>query len=174
MPVSVHQVEPAPLPGDLRVAVVQSRYNDWITGRLLDGAAGAFEAATGGRGELTVIAVPGAMEVPLAAEVAASSGRYHAVVCLACVIRGETDHDKYINTAVTDAILAIGLRHRLPVTYGVLTVNTTEQAEARAGGSAGNKGQDAMEAALSVLCTLKGLPAPTLLSALRTISGQSG
>ena len=149
-------LDPAPA-GAPRVAVVVSRYNEWITERLLEGAAEAFARRAGGEGVLDVARVPGAFELPAAAGAAARSGRYDAVVALACLIRGETAHDRHIASAVATSLASLGAELGLPVAFGVLTTETPEQAEARAGGAHGNKGAEAMDAALDTIGACRAL-----------------
>ncbi len=154
MPPEVRTIEPDAIPEKADVAVVVSRYNRWITDRLLQGAVESFERLAP-RGRLTVIPVPGSMELPVAAKVAAASGDYDAVVCLGCIIRGETEHDRHLASAVAQALAQVGIEEEIPVTFGVLTVENAEQAEARAGGPHGNKGAESMEAALGLLAVLR-------------------
>lgn len=141
-----------------RFAIVVSRYNDSITGKLLDGAVetlllhGVQDAA------IDVAWAPGAFELPLAADRMAASGAYAAVLCLGAVIRGETTHDQHINRAVSMAIMESGLRHGIPIAFGVLTCNTLEQAIHRSGGNVGNKGVECAQAALEMVRLLAKLP----------------
>jgi 6,7-dimethyl-8-ribityllumazine synthase len=107
---------------------------------------------------IDVALVPGAMEIPLAAQRMAASGLYVAVLCLGAVIRGETSHDRHINRAVSLAITQLGLETNVPVLFGVLTCETMEQAIHRAGGNVGNKGVECAEAALHMAGLLKNLP----------------
>lgn len=129
-----------------RVAVVVSRYNATVTDRLLAGAVAECVTRTGA--EPIVYSAAGAFELPSIANAAAESGRFDAIVALGCIIRGETSHDRYLAQAVTDGIMSVALRTGVPVSLGVLTVETSDQAEARAGGAHGNKGQEAMGAAI--------------------------
>lgn len=144
-------------PAPPRVAIVVAAYNAWITDKLRDGALSELARRTGGAGAATVVPVPGAFEIPTAASAAARSGRFDAVVTLGCIIKGETIHDEVIAHAVAGEIARIGADTRMPVVLGVLTVNAAHQAEARAGGAAGNKGAEAMGAALELLGTLNAL-----------------
>src|SRR5262245_898550 len=150
-------------------AIVVSRYNESITKNLLDGAVATLQSA-GVAGEAIDIAwVPGAFEIPLAAEKLAGSGRYAAVLCLGAVIRGETSHDQHINRAVSVGIMEANLRHGIPVLFGVLTCDTVDQAIQRSGGSVNtkepvggkkvveNKGSECAEAALEMVSLLKKL-----------------
>lgn len=125
-----------------RFAIVVSRFNPTITSGLLSGAVETLRAHGVADERIDVAWVPGAFEIPTVAERMAASGRYQAVLCLGAVIRGETTHDQHINRAVSTALAQIGVRHGLPVLFGVLTCNTLEQAIARSGGQAGTKGKD--------------------------------
>lgn len=134
-----------------RLAVVVSRYNASVTDALLQGALDAFSERFPGAGLPDVYRAPGAYELPVLAHAAAKSGRYQGVVALGCLIKGETRHDRYIADAVSHGLMRISLDLALPVTFGVLTTDTPKQARARAGGSKGNKGHDAMSAALDTI-----------------------
>jgi 6,7-dimethyl-8-ribityllumazine synthase len=147
----------------LRFALVVSKYNDFVTDRLQAGAVAALSAAGVASGDVTIVRVPGAFEIPLAAQHAGESGRYDAVVCLGCLIRGETPHFEYISSAVahglTDAAAATGI----PMAFGVLTTNSVEEALARAGDGPANKGREAAIAAIEmaeVIAQLTRQPAP--------------
>jgi 6,7-dimethyl-8-ribityllumazine synthase len=131
-----------------RVAILVSRYNELVTGRLLEGARACCRAAGVPDSEVDIVWVPGAFELPVAAAAAAAAGRYRCLVALGAVIRGETPHFEYVAGETTRGLGEIALRHRLPVGFGLLTVDTLQQATERAGGSAGNKGYEAAEAAL--------------------------
>ncbi|MGH7700559.1 MAG: 6,7-dimethyl-8-ribityllumazine synthase [Gemmatimonadales bacterium] len=144
-------------PAPERVAVVVSRYNEMVTGRLLDGARRGLRARGVPDERVDVIWVPGAFELPVAAEAAAASGRYGAIVALGCVIRGETFHFDYIAGEAARGLGIVACAHRIAVGFGVLTTETLEQALARAGGEAGNKGYEAAEAALQTADVLAGL-----------------
>jgi 6,7-dimethyl-8-ribityllumazine synthase len=132
-----------------RFAIVVSRFNPSITGRLLEGAVETLTAHGVAEEHIDVAWVPGAFEIPIVAERLAASGRYAAVICLGAVIRGETSHDRHINRAVSTALAELGVRHGLPVIFGVLTCNTLDQAIARSGGQAGRKGKDLQEGSAS-------------------------
>ncbi len=137
-----------------KYAIVVSRYNDHITGKLLDGAVKTLAAAGVADENIDVAWVPGAFEIPLAADQLAATGRYVAVLCLGAVIRGETTHDQHINRAVSLGLTETGLRHGLPVLFGVLTCDNLEQAIHRAGGNVGNKGVECAQAALEMVSLL--------------------
>lgn len=141
-------------------AIVVSQYNLSITQKLLDGAIQTFQEHNVETSLLDVAWVPGAFEIPVIAEHLASTGKYQAVLCLGAVIRGETSHDQHINRAVSQQIAEIGVRHRLPVLFGLLTCDTLEQAIQRAGGNQGNKGSECAEAALAMARLIELLPAP--------------
>lgn len=135
----------------IRVAIVVSRYNNEITDRLRDGAVEELARRCADRGRAEIVQAPGAFELPYLASVAARSGRFDAIVALGCIVKGETIHDRVLADAVTREMSRLAVDSGLPVGLGVLTVDTTEQARARAGGSLGNKGAEAMTAALDCI-----------------------
>ncbi len=139
------------LAGDIHVAIVVSRFNDLVTDRLLAGAIDTFRRHGLADNRITVVRVPGAFEIPLPAKRLAESGKYNAVVCLGAVIQGETSHHEYINHPMASAIMQASLSSGVPVTFGVLTCSTMEQALDRAGGKAGNKGVEASLAAIETI-----------------------
>ncbi|MBP7934163.1 MAG: 6,7-dimethyl-8-ribityllumazine synthase [Phycisphaerae bacterium] len=134
-----------------RFAIVVSRFNEFISSRLLGGATDALERHGCAGGDITVIWVPGAWEVPMTARKAAASGRFDAVICLGCVIRGETPHFDYVASEAAKGIAQVGLESGMPVVFGVLTADTLEQAINRAGAKAGNKGADAAMTAIEMV-----------------------
>lgn len=134
--------------GELKIAIVVARFNANITEKLLEGALEAWRDCGGEESTLEVARVPGAFELPLVAQAFADTQRFDAVVCLGCVIRGETDHYDYVCTQAAAGIMKAGLDSGLPVIFGVLTTDTLQQAEDRAGGKDGNKGADAIWAAI--------------------------
>jgi 6,7-dimethyl-8-ribityllumazine synthase len=140
-----------------RIAVLVSRYNELITRRLLDGARHALREAGVPESKIDVEWVPGAFELPVAAEAAAASGRYRAIVALGCVIRGETPHFTYVAGEAARGLGNVAQAHRIAVGFGVLTTETQEQALARAGGAAGNKGYEAAQSALATADVLHRL-----------------
>jgi 6,7-dimethyl-8-ribityllumazine synthase len=145
-----------------RVAVLVSRYNELVTSRLLEGARAALRAAGVADEAVDVIWVPGAFELPAAAAAAAGTGRYACLVALGAVIRGDTPHFDFVAGEATRGLGDVAVRHALPVGFGVLTVDTMQQATDRAGGAAGNKGYEAAEAALAtadVIARLRGADA---------------
>lgn len=136
---------------DEPVAIVVSRFNDLITGRLVDGAVGTIERHGGNSEKVDVVHVPGSFEIPLAAKALAESGRYKAVICVGAVIQGSTTHHEYINSQVAAGIMQITQNTGVPVTFGVITCESMEQALDRAGGKVGNKGEEAALAAIEMM-----------------------
>jgi 6,7-dimethyl-8-ribityllumazine synthase len=139
------------------VAVVVSRYTEMVTARLLEGARAALREHGVADALVDVVWVPGAFELPVAAEAAAVSGRYSAIVALGCVIRGETAHFEFVAGEAARGLANVALAHRVAVGFGVLTTENLEQALARAGGDAGDKGREAAEAALQTADVLARL-----------------
>ncbi|MBI4445644.1 MAG: 6,7-dimethyl-8-ribityllumazine synthase [Acidobacteria bacterium] len=127
----------------LKFAIVVSRFNDLITERLLQGALSVLRRAGVEEQNILVVRVPGAFEIPLAAQRFAEAGNCDAVICLGALIRGETPHFDYIATEVTRGIGEVALKYNLPVSYGVITADTVEQAMDRSGLKQGNKGSEA-------------------------------
>ena len=136
--------------GPFRFAIVVSRYHDFVTGRLERGALDALSAAGAAAEKITVIRVPGSFEIPLAAQHAAESGRFDAIICLGCLIRGETPHFEYIASAVSHGLTTAAAATGVPMAFGVLTTNSVEEALARAGDGPGNKGHEAALAAIEM------------------------
>jgi 6,7-dimethyl-8-ribityllumazine synthase len=141
-----------------RFAIVVSRYNDTITGKLLQGAIETLAQAGIADDDVDVAWVPGAWEIPLIAQRMAETGRYAAILTLGAVIKGETTHDEHINRQVSLSLGEISLVTGVPIAFGVLTVNSLEQAINRAGGNVGNKGIECAEAALQMVRLLAQLP----------------
>lgn len=141
-------IQPLPASEVKRIAIVCSRYNDWITTPLLEGAIAEHQRQVGSDDGLVVMMAPGGYEVPVLVRHAAASGKFDAVIALGCIIKGETSHDVHIATAVSNALMEIARSTGVPIGFGILTVDGAEQAEARAGGMKGNKGVEAMAAAL--------------------------
>jgi 6,7-dimethyl-8-ribityllumazine synthase len=147
----------ADLAADGRFAIVVARWNESITSKLLDGSVSALKESGVADEAIDIAWVPGSFEIPLVAQRMADSGQYSAVICLGAVIRGETSHDLHINRAVSLSISQIALTANVPVLFGVLTCETMEQAEERAGGKAGNKGAECAEAAIHMIGLLRNL-----------------
>ena len=157
-------------PGDIgKIAIVVSRFNKTITDNLLSGALAKLREHSVSEEQIVVVRVPGAFEIPTIAERLAWDDEFAAIICLGCVIKGETPHDEYINSAVSHQIARIGAQYCLPVVFGLLTCNSVEQAEARSGlqevgkdktlgEQPGNKGSEAAEVALEMLDLLGKLP----------------
>jgi 6,7-dimethyl-8-ribityllumazine synthase len=133
-----------------RVVLVAGRFNDLIVSRLIDGAVDCFLRHSGDEKDLTLVRVPGSMEIPLVAGRMAATGKYDAVVCLGAVIRGGTPHFDYVAAESSKGISSESLRTGKPIIFGVLTCDTLEQALERAGVKSGNKGWDAMMSALEM------------------------
>jgi 6,7-dimethyl-8-ribityllumazine synthase len=143
----------------LRFGIVVSRFNEFITSKLLEGALDALRRHGASEKNIEVAWVPGAFEIPLVADRMASSGKYDAVIALGCVIRGATSHYDYVCNEVSKGVAAASLRHQLPVMFGVLTTDTIEQAVERAGTKAGNKGWEAAVGAIEMASLMHQLQA---------------
>jgi 6,7-dimethyl-8-ribityllumazine synthase len=143
----------------LRIAIVVSRFNDFVTERLLAGATDALLAAGADAGAIDTVRVPGAYEVPQAARAAAATGSYDAVVCLGCLIRGETPHFEYIAEAVAHGLMSASAETDVPMSFGVLTTNAAEQALERAVPGSANKGWEAAMAAVEMATLRRALRA---------------
>lgn len=141
----------------MRVCVVVARWNQFVTEKLREGAVAELARLGLADDDVTTAWVPGAFEVPAAARWAAESGRFDAVICLGAVIRGETAHFEYVSGGATDGIARIPQDTGVPVIFGVLTVDSVEQALARAGGKDGHKGEEAARAAVEMASLRKQL-----------------
>ncbi|MFH1038411.1 MAG: 6,7-dimethyl-8-ribityllumazine synthase [PVC group bacterium] len=141
----------------LKFGLVISRFNEFITGKLLEGALDALKRNGAAEDDIEAAWVPGSWEIPAAAARMARSRRYDAIICLGAVIKGATAHWQYISTQVTRGIAAVGQESSLPVSYGLITPDTLEQAIERAGTKAGNKGFDAAMAAIEMANLFKEL-----------------
>lgn len=142
-----------------RFGVVVARFNDFITTRLVDGATDALLRHGANPDKITHVYVPGSFELPLATQKLAQSRRCDAIVCLGCLIRGHTPHFEYVAAEATRGIAAAALSTGTPITYGLITADTLEQAIDRAGGKAGNKGVDAALAAIEMASLVAALGA---------------
>ncbi len=134
----------------LRVCIVVARWNSFVTSKLLEGALSGLRERGVLSDDITTAWVPGAFEVPTAAKWAAASGRFDAVICLGAVIRGETAHFEYVAGGAAEGIARVALETGVPVIFGVLTVDSVEQAMDRAGGKEGHKGDEAAQAAIEM------------------------
>jgi len=141
----------------LKIGIVVSRFNDFLTSHLVDGAMDALLRHGVKDEDIKIVKVPGAFEIPYAAQLLASSEKYDAVICLGVIIRGATTHHQYIAAEVTKGIAAITLETGIPVLYGVLTVENIEQGIERSGTKSGNKGWDAALAAIEMANLYKQL-----------------
>jgi len=125
-----------------KFGIIVSRFNDFITGKLLDGAIDALTRSGAKDDDISVVKVPGAFEIPLAAQIMANKKTFDAIICLGAVIRGATTHYDYVCAEVSKGIASVSLQSGIPVMFGILTTETIEQAIERAGTKAGNKGFD--------------------------------
>ena len=152
MPTEIHGQLTA---AETSFAIVVSRFNDLITKRLLEGAIDTVVRHGGNADRITVVWVPGSFEIPLAAAALAKSGKFAAVICLGAVIQGNTSHHEYINSQVAAGIMSITRETGIPVTFGVITCESMDQALDRAVGKVGNKGHEATLAAIEMVSVLK-------------------
>ncbi|HOW56724.1 MAG TPA: 6,7-dimethyl-8-ribityllumazine synthase [Smithellaceae bacterium] len=141
----------------MKFGIVASRFNDFISSRLIEGAVDALTRAGADEKDIAIYKVPGAFELPLGAKKVAKTGKYDAVICLGAVIRGATPHFEYVSAEVSKGIATVGLETEIPVAFGVLTTDTIEQAIERAGTKSGNKGWDAAMAAIEMVDLFKKL-----------------
>ncbi len=142
---------------ETKVAVINSRFNHIITDRLVEGARDAFLRHGGDDDNLDLILVPGAFEIPFVLDKVLSGGKYDGVCCVGAVIRGSTPHFDYVAAEATKGVANTALKYQKPVTYGILTTDTIEQAIERAGSKAGNKGFEAMTGLIELLSLYKNL-----------------
>ncbi|MFM8312877.1 MAG: 6,7-dimethyl-8-ribityllumazine synthase [Deltaproteobacteria bacterium] len=141
-----------------RLAFVVSRFNEEVTTKLLDGALARAQERGFANSDITVVWVPGAIEIPIAAQrLALRRSPYGAIVCLGAVIRGETSHYDYVCQSVTQGCSQVALNHNIPVVFGVLTTDTEEQALDRCGGKHGHKGKEAVDTAIEMVASLRRL-----------------
>lgn len=145
------------LAGGLKFGIVVSRWNSFITDRMLGGAVDALKRHGAAEADIDIARVPGTWEIPVIAQKMANSGAYNAVVCIGCLIRGDTPHFDYLASEVTRGIGQIARDSGIPVTYGVITVENLEQAIDRAGAKSGNKGAEAAMAAIEMANLMKEL-----------------
>ncbi|MCP5106822.1 MAG: 6,7-dimethyl-8-ribityllumazine synthase [bacterium] len=138
-----------------KFAVIVSRFNDFITEKLLEGAVDAIDRSGGDKNSIDVFRVPGSFEIPLVTKRVAQSKKYDAIICLGAVIRGETPHFDYVASEVTKGIALLNLEFAMPISYGIITADTTEQAIERAGNKMGNKGFQSAQAAIELLNLFK-------------------
>jgi 6,7-dimethyl-8-ribityllumazine synthase len=144
----------------LKFAVLVSRFNSFVTERLLDGALDALRRSGAREEDIEIVRVPGSWEMPVAVQAVLRQKRHHAVLCLGCVIRGETPHFDYVAGEAVKGIGQLSIQYGVPVSFGVLTTNTLEQAIDRAGAKSGNKGADAAMAAIEMANLLAQIQNP--------------
>lgn len=140
----------------LKIAIVVSRFNDFITNKLIDGAVDALSRHNVDEKSIDVYKVPGAFEIPFLCRKVVEKNKYDAVIALGAVIRGATPHFEYVSSEVSKGVANVGLSANIPVIFGVLTTDTIEQAVERAGTKSGNKGADAAMGALEMVNLLRG------------------
>ena len=139
----------------LKFGMVLSRFNNFISERLMEGALDALKRSGAEEGDCSVVRVPGAFEIPLAAKKMVNTGRYDAILCLGAVIRGATPHFAYIAAEVTKGIASLSIESEVPISFGILITDTIEQAIERAGTKVGNKGFDAAMSAIEMANLMK-------------------
>ena len=139
----------------LKFGIVAARFNDFITSRLVDGALDALQRHGVSDGDIEIVKVPGAYEIPFASKKMTQSKKYSAIICLGAVIRGATPHFEYVSSEVSKGVAAVSMDSGVPVIFGVLTTDTIEQAIERAGTKSGNKGWDAALAAIEMANLMK-------------------
>jgi 6,7-dimethyl-8-ribityllumazine synthase len=154
---------PRTIQGDLnakgmKFGIIASRFNDFITARLVDGALDGLVRHGAAEADVDIVRVPGSFEIPLAAQRLARAKKYDAVICLGAVIRGATPHFEYVSAEVSKGVASVSLEAGVPVIFGVLTTDTIEQAIERAGTKSGNKGWDAACSAIEMASLMKQLP----------------
>ena len=142
---------------DLKIGIVVSRFNNFVTEKLLEGAIDGFLSQGGTEADLTIVRVPGAFEISLAADRMAASGAYDAIVCLGAVIRGDTPHFDYVCEAVTRGVGDTVQTYKIPVGFGILTTDDSQQAMTRAGIKDANKGYEALVTAVEMVRVLRAL-----------------
>ena len=151
----MNQIEGDLIATDLKIAFVVSRFNEFVSERLLEGALDSLARHGCNKDEVTVLRVPGAFELPLAAKKLAESEKFDAIVCLGTVIRGETSHFDYVCANASSGIASASLETGVPVSFGLLTTETLEQAIERSGSKAGNQGRYATECAIEMVRLMK-------------------
>ncbi|AFZ67863.1 6,7-dimethyl-8-ribityllumazine synthase [Deinococcus peraridilitoris] len=153
----MQRIEATLLATDLKLAIVNTRWNHFIVDRLVEGAVSAFVQHGGNQENLALVTAPGSFEVPLLAKKLAQSGRYDGVVCLGAVIKGATDHYDFVAGNAASGLASVSLDTLIPVAFGILTTDSIEQAIERAGTKAGNKGAEAVLAVIETANLLRQL-----------------
>jgi 6,7-dimethyl-8-ribityllumazine synthase len=151
-------IESKPDARGLRIGIVVSRFNQFITEKLLEGALDGLKSHGADDDFITVARVPGAFEIPLLAEKMAASGEYDVLVCLGAVIRGDTPHFEYVSDAVTTGVAAAMRHYQIPIGFGVLTTNDSQQAMERSGSKDANKGYEAALTAVEMVNVVRQIP----------------
>jgi len=141
----------------LKAVIVVSRFNDFISGRLLEGAMDTLLRSGASDSDIDVVKVPGSFEMPVVAKALARGGKYDAIICLGCVIRGATAHFDYVAGEAAKGIAKVSLEYECPIAFGVITAENLEQAIERAGTKSGNKGRDAALTAIEMASLLKAV-----------------
>ena len=167
---------PAPLPSaaGFRFAIVVSRFNDGITGALREGAVAALREAGAADGDIDVLGVPGAFELPQAARAVAETAKFDAVICLGCVIRGATPHFEYISSAAAHGVMEAAGETGVPMAFGVLTTDTEAQAQERSSPGPDNKGREAAAAAIEMAVLFRKLGRPPARGASKPFGFAAG
>jgi len=147
-------IKARPLKESFKIAIVVSRFNEEVTTKLYEGAVQRLRELQFAEEHVTVVWVPGAVEIPIVAKQLARTDQYEVIICLGAVVRGETTHYDYVCDQVSRGCQRVALKYDIPVIFGVLTTENEEQAFARAGGAHGNKGSDAVDAALEMVSVL--------------------
>lgn len=141
----------------LQIGIVVSRFNEFITKLLLEGTLNELRRSGVSESAITVVWVPGAYEIPLVASELSESGKLNGLIVLGCIVRGETSHYEHMTQSVSDEIQKVSIHHKIPVGFGILTVENMEQAMSRAGGKMGNRGRDAARTTLEMVHVLEGV-----------------
>jgi 6,7-dimethyl-8-ribityllumazine synthase len=144
--------------GGMKLAIIVSRFNNFITEKLLVGALDGVKSHGGEEENVTIVHVPGAFEIPLVAEKMAASGKFDGLVCLGAVIRGDTPHFEYVSSAVTRGIGGAMRRYGIPIGFGVLTTNNVDQAMERSGVKDANKGYEAALTTIEMISVVRQIP----------------
>jgi 6,7-dimethyl-8-ribityllumazine synthase len=165
---------PLPSAAGFRFAVIVSRFNEQITAALRDAAVATLHEAGAPHGDVDEFGVPGAFELPQAARAAAETGRFDAIVCLGCVIRGETPHFEYISAAAAQGLMSAAGDTGVPMAFGVLTTDTEAQARERAGSGADNKGREAAATAIEMATLFRRFGRPPAKATARPFGFSTG
>lgn len=171
---STESTSPLPAAAGFRFAVIVSRFNEQVTGALRDAAVAVLHEAGAPQADVDEFEVPGAFELPQAARAAAETGRFDAIVCLGCVIRGETPHFEYISAAAAHGLMSAAGDTGVPMAFGVLTTDTEAQARSRAGAGSDNKGREAALTAIEMAALFRRFGRPAAKATARSFGFSSG